>query len=85
MKFGVEKIILHSTLALIRLDRPIQFGPNLMAVCLPFGRNRIPEPSIDSHLTLIEWGTGFTKDVKNVTLMATDRCKKNTDMNETQI
>lgn len=53
-EFGIEKIITHSVnyIALIRLNRPIQFGPKMKPICLPFGGNHIPEPLLNSNLVV---------------------------------
>lgn len=66
-EFGIEKIIPHreyrqnlyqvvNDIALIRLDRPIEFGPNMLPICLPFGNSRIEEPRDNYTLTIAGWG-----------------------------
>lgn len=64
-QFGIEEIKVHgqysasksivNDIALIRLDRAIVFGPRLMPICLPFGKNNIPEPPVNSELTVAGW------------------------------
>lgn len=58
-EFGIEKIIpsLFYGIALIRLDRPIQFGPKLKPICLPFGNNRIEELRTGATFTAAGWHT----------------------------
>lgn len=62
--FGIEKIIPHSgyindsainSIALIRLNRSIEFGHRMKPICLPFGINAIPEPTVNSSLTVTGW------------------------------
>lgn len=63
-RFGIEKIIPHNeygidfffnNIALIRLDRPVQFGLKMRPICLPFGNNIIPEPLVGSSLIVTGW------------------------------
>lgn len=83
-EYGIEKIIKHrdfnvesrshklrvnNNIALIRLDRAIEFGPNRKPICLPFGGNHIPEPPLGSNLTV----PGRESD-KNVTLHKREMC-----------
>lgn len=83
-EYGIEKIIEHrdfnvemggrkfrmnNNIALIRLDRAIEFGPNRKPICLPFGGNHIPEPPLGSNLT----APGRERD-KNVTLHKREMC-----------
>lgn len=66
-EFRIEEIIPHSEytsnlthlfndIALLRVDRPIQFGPKMKPICLPFGENDIPEPEVRSIMTVAGWG-----------------------------
>lgn len=65
-EFGIEKIIMHegyiitnnhevNNIALIRLNRSIEFGPKMKPICLPFGIYEIPEPRVGSSLTVTAW------------------------------
>lgn len=58
-EFGIEEIIpyISGDIALIRLDRPIQFGPKMKPICLPFGNNRIETPRRESTFTAAGWRT----------------------------
>lgn len=71
-EFGINQIwvIFSINIALIRVNRPIQFGPMMKPICLPFGRNNIPEPPIGTVLTGLgqrSWPT-FVKCVRNFTI-----------------
>lgn len=66
-EFGIDKIIIHdkfnvnntyvgNDIALIRVDRPIQFSNVTQPICLPFGSNQIEEPSVTTALTVTGWG-----------------------------
>lgn len=66
-EFGVEKIIPHSgynehtkdnDIALVRLDREIQFGTKMKPICLPFGSNRVPQPRVNNNFTVTGWFDG---------------------------
>lgn len=73
-EYGIEKIIPHSDfmanksyvgndIALIRVDRPIQFSNVTQPICLPFGnKNRIDEPAVGGMLTVAGWGLTLDKD-----------------------
>lgn len=84
-EFGIEKIIKHSgyvrsynrgylrvanDIALIRLNRTIEFGPKKKPICLPFGGNRIPEPPVNCNLVV----TKRNSDA-NVTLSEISSCQ----------
>lgn len=66
-QFGIEKTIFHedfkedvtkleNDIALIRVNRPIEFGSKMKPVCLPFGDNRIMAPRTGTLLTFSGWG-----------------------------
>lgn len=91
--FGIEKIIPHRyfnnltfngryDIALIRLNRPIQFTPQMRPICLPFGRNRGDEPTKDNVLTVSGWGLTMETDESiakrsvSINLWTTDKCKE---------
>lgn len=91
--FGIDKIIPHRNfndrafngrydIALIRLNRPIQFTPEMRPVCLPFGRNRRDEPTKDNVLTVSGWGLTMekyeyiAKRSVSINLWTTERCKE---------
>lgn len=89
-QFGIGKIIPHEEyngpnlfvhdIALIRLNRPIQFGPRMKPICLPFGSNRIQEPTEQTLLTISGWGKiagenkPLTKRDATITLLSTQNC-----------
>lgn len=49
----------HFDIALLRLDRSIQFGTKMKPICLPFGANNIPEPETNTMLIASGWGNTF--------------------------
>lgn len=98
-QFGIEKIIAHSEfqrsrhrisndIALIRLDRSIQFGRKLKPICLPFGTNIVLEPPVHSVLTTTGWDLQkelVTKRAASVARWDTDRCNEVYRVDETHI
>lgn len=101
-RFGIEKIIVHkgfrkmhnvvkNDIALLRLDKRIQFGVKMQPVCLPFGGNDIPEPTAESLLTISGWGlTADEKEVPakrsvTVSVWETQKCQRNFDVDESHI
>lgn len=100
--FGVEKIIAHRgfrmlkkgvqhDIALLRLNKKIQFGSKMQPVCLPFGDNHIAEPMAESLLIISGWGlTADANEVAakrsvTVSVMETEKCKESFDVNEAHI
>ncbi|KAH8409749.1 hypothetical protein KR222_003691 [Zaprionus bogoriensis] len=100
--FGIDRVIVHrgfrqlrkgatNDIALVRLDRRIQFGSKMKPVCLPFGDNNIPEPTAESLLTISGWGiTADETEVAakrsvTVSVWDTERCKETFDVDETHI
>lgn len=101
-QFGIDKIICHSSytrsnfrvvndIALIRLNSSIQFGPKMKPICLPFGSNRISEPSADSFLIVTGWGLTMEenefpakRDV-TISLWQKDMCNQVFRVDETHI
>lgn len=92
-EFGIEKIIVHSEftktfthvlndIALLRVDRPIQFGPKMKPICLPFGENNIPEPEVSSIMTVAGWGLTMVENEKpakravSIQLWKTEKCNE---------
>lgn len=92
-EFGIENIVVHSEftvsasrvandIALIRLDRPIQFGAKLQPICLPFGNNHIREQPEEAPLIATGWGNPMdinyiaAKRAAIVTAWKTDNCKE---------
>lgn len=100
-EFGIEKIIPHSqymwtetrklnNIALIRLDREIQFGPKMKPICLPFGSKTIPEPPVDSSFTVSGWVNRKEKQLTlkhdaPITLWELEKCKTVWNVDETHI
>lgn len=80
--YGIEEIIKHSgfnssmvlqnNIGLIRVDRPIVFGPKMKPICLPFGDNRIEAPTMDA--TLVDAGLSRGKSDAN-TSPYSDLCR----------
>lgn len=66
-QFGIENLIWHedfkrdlftleNDIALIRVNRPIQFESKMQPICLPFvNNNHIPEPRVRNLLTYAGW------------------------------
>lgn len=71
-EFGIDliRVRIRIAIALIRVDRPIQFGPMMKPICLPFGRNNIPEPPIGTVLAVLgqRRRPTFVKCVRNFTI-----------------
>lgn len=44
-----------NNIALIRVNREIQFGTKMKPICLPFGSNRTPQPRVNSNYTITGW------------------------------
>lgn len=100
-EFGIEQIILHkysynltysvNDIALIRLDRPIEFTKNLKPICLPFGGNVAKEPEVGSSLTISGWGYTMekievvAKRAAFITLQDSEKCKEQFDVDETHL
>lgn len=101
-RFGIDKIIVHrgfrklrkvikNDIALLRLDRRIQFGAKLQPVCLPFGGNNIPEPTPESLLTISGWGlTAEQNEVPakrsvTVSVWEKQRCRETFEVDDTHI
>lgn len=92
-EFGIEKITPHSEytagrtravndIALIRLDKEVQFGSKMKPICLPFGSKYIPEPPVESMLTVSGWNNMGDlkaalkpKQDANITLWGTEKCR----------
>lgn len=91
--FGIEKIIPHISynnvtfngrydIALIRLNRPIQFTPKMMPICLPFGGEHRDEPTTDNFMTVSGWGSTMeanetiAKRSASINRWPTDMCEK---------
>lgn len=56
-EFGIEDKIPHISdgIALVRLDRPLHFGPKMKPICLPFRNNNIHEPGVFNSLIYTGW------------------------------
>lgn len=71
-EFGIDWMDFAFTIGLIRVDKPIQFGPMLKPICLPFGRNSIPELPDGSVLAILghrrRRGFKSVKCVSNVSI-----------------
>lgn len=90
LEYGIAKIIPHEgfndvnlfvhDIALIRVNRPIEFGRRMKPICLPFGSNRIQEPTESTLLTIAGWGTSvgennsLAKRDAAITLLSSKRC-----------
>lgn len=73
-EFGIDQIQQNTMIGLIRVNRPIQFGSMMKPICMPFGRNYIPEPQIGSVLASLGYRTTWTetdKCFRNVTIAST--------------
>lgn len=73
-EFGIDQMTHSLWIGLIRVNRPIQFGPMMKPICLPYGRNYIPEPPSGSMLASLEYSTRWTetdKCFRNVTIART--------------
>lgn len=73
-EFGIDRININAWIGLIRVNRPIEFGPMMKPICLPYGRNYIPEPQIGSVLTSLGHRTRWTE---------TDKCFRNVTIAKT--
>lgn len=92
-EFGIEKITPHTEytasrtravndIALIRLDKEVQFGSMMKPICLPFSANYIPEPAVESKLTVSGWNDMDdlravlkAKQEANITIWDTEKCR----------
>lgn len=69
-------------IALVRVDRPIQFGPKMKPICLPFEGNNAEEPAVGSVMTVAGWGLTMVENEKrakravSILLWETDKCNK---------
>lgn len=100
--YEVEKTISHEgyiedstviayDIALIRVRRSIQLGPNVKPICLPFGN--VPEPVAGQFLTTAGWGRAPTigrpeiiaKRGVSIRLWEQSRCSTASSMIEGQI
>lgn len=73
-EFGIDRINRNARIGLIRVNRPIEFGPMMKPICLPYGRNYIPEPQIDTVVAIVGYRTRWTetdKCFRNVTIAST--------------
>lgn len=70
-EFGIDRINRNAWIGLIRVNRPIEFGPMMKPICLPYGRNYIPEPQFDIVFAIVGYRTRRTETDKcfmNVTI-----------------
>lgn len=65
-EFGIDQIKQNTRIGLIRVNRPIQFGPMMKPICLPYGRNYIPEPQIGKVMISLGYRPRWTKCFRNV-------------------
>lgn len=73
-EFGIDQMTHSLWIGLIRVNRPIQFGPMMKPICLPYGRNYIPEPPSGSVLASLGYRTRWTetdKCFRNITIVRT--------------
>lgn len=100
-EFGIEQIILHKyrynltysvhDIALLRLDRPIEFNEKIKPICLPFGSIVSEEPEVGCSLTISGWGYTMekievvAKRAAVITLQDREKCKEEFRVDETHL